>query len=57
VSERQRVALACEECGARNYKKTKPRSTDLGRPQERLELKKYCPRERQHTSHKESRKK
>ena len=52
MSERQRVALACEECGARNYKKTKAR--DTGRPQERLELKKYCPHCKRHTVHRES---
>ncbi len=54
MSERQRVALACEECGARNYKTTKARRVDAGQPQERLELKKYCPHCKRHTVHRES---
>jgi large subunit ribosomal protein L33 len=49
---REYVWLECTSCGERNYRT--PKET---RGAERLELKKYCPRERQHTSHKESRKK
>jgi large subunit ribosomal protein L33 len=49
---REYVWLECTSCGDRNYRT--PKET---RGAERLELKKYCPRERQHTPHKESRKK
>jgi large subunit ribosomal protein L33 len=49
---REYVWLECTECGARNYRVIKEtRGTD------RLELKKYCPKLRRHTVHKESRKK
>lgn len=49
MSERQRVALVCDECGARNYKKTKSRQ-----PDSRLQLKKFCPHCKRHTVHRES---
>jgi len=49
---REYVWLECTSCGDRNYRT--PKET---RGAERLELKKYCPRERQHMPHKESRKK
>jgi large subunit ribosomal protein L33 len=48
MAERARVALVCEECGARNYQTTKARK------QERLTLKKFCPTCNRHTVHKES---
>jgi large subunit ribosomal protein L33 len=48
MAERTRVALVCEECGARNYQTTKARN------QERLTLKKFCPTCNRHTVHKES---
>ena len=50
---REIISLACGDCQRRNYTQTKNRRTHP----DRLELKKYCPRELQHTPHKESRKK
>jgi large subunit ribosomal protein L33 len=50
MSERARVALACSECGARNYHTTRAR--DAKAP--RLEIKKHCPTCKKHTLHKES---
>lgn len=49
IDMRDLVKLVCTSCGEENYhtdknKKTKP---------ERLEFKKYCPRERKYTIHKE----
>jgi large subunit ribosomal protein L33 len=49
---REYVWLECTECGARNYRTQKET-----RGAERLELKKFCRKERKHTPHKESRKK
>ena len=49
---REYVWLECTACGDRNYRVQKET-----RGAERLELKKYCRRERKHTPHKESRKK
>ena len=49
---REYVWLECTETGLRNYRV--PKET---RGTERLELKKYCPKLRRHTLHKESRKK
>jgi large subunit ribosomal protein L33 len=49
---REYVWLECTTCGERNYRTQKET-----RGAERLELKKYCRRERKHTPHKESRKK
>jgi large subunit ribosomal protein L33 len=49
---REYVWLECTESGARNYRTPKEM-----RGTERLELKKYCPKLRRHTVHKESRKK
>ena len=49
---REYVWLECTESGMRNYRVQKEM-----RGTERLELKKYCRRERQHKVHKESRKK
>jgi len=43
------IQLGCSECKERNYTTTKNKKND---PQ-RLELMKYCPRERKHTLHKE----
>ncbi len=45
------VTLACTECGDRNYTTTKNKKT---RP-ERLELRKYSPRLRKYTIHRETR--
>jgi large subunit ribosomal protein L33 len=49
---REYVWLECTTCGDRNYRVQKET-----RGANRLELKKYCRRERKHTPHKESRKK
>ena len=49
---REYVWLECADCKARNYRTHKEtRGTD------RLELKKFCRKERKHTVHKETRKK
>jgi large subunit ribosomal protein L33 len=45
------VTLACTECKERNYTTEKNRRTT----QDRLELSKYCRRERKHTLHRETR--
>jgi large subunit ribosomal protein L33 len=44
------ITMACSECKERNYTTQKNRRND----QTRLEFKKYCPRCRKHTVHKES---
>ena len=45
------ITLACSECRERSYTTTKNRRNDP----DRLELKKYCPRCRQHLAHREVR--
>ncbi len=45
------VTLACGECREQNYATTKNRKNDPGR----LELRKFCPRCRRHTLHRETR--
>ncbi len=45
------VTLACNECKERNYTTEKNRRNDT----ERLELRKFCKRERRHTMHRETR--
>ncbi len=47
---REKIALACTVCKRRNYTTTKNRRTTT----EKLELKKYCPFDRKHTLHKET---
>lgn len=47
---RPQITMACEECGERNYQTTKHRINQRGR----LELRKFCPRCRHHTLHKET---
>jgi large subunit ribosomal protein L33 len=44
------IALQCSECKRRNYTTEKNRRNT----QEKLELKKYCPFDRKHTLHKET---
>ena len=44
------IAMQCTECKRRNYTTTKNRKNIQGK----LELKKYCPFERKHTLHKET---
>ena len=48
---RPKITLACAECKERNYITKKNRRNDP----DRLEMKKFCPRCRTHTSHKETR--
>ena len=43
------ITLKCTSCNERNYSTMKNRKNTA----EKLELKKYCPRERVHTIHKE----
>ena len=50
VDARPIVQLACSECKQRTYTTRKNKKTDPGR----LELRKYCPRERRHTVHREA---
>src|SRR6516162_11641399 len=49
--KRVQVTLACEVCKRRNYITTKNKLND----RERIEMKKYCRWDRQHTLHKETR--
>jgi len=44
------IALQCSECKRRNYTTSKNRRNI----QEKLEFRKYCPFERKHTIHKET---
>ncbi|MGQ9494522.1 MAG: 50S ribosomal protein L33 [Anaerolineae bacterium] len=44
------ITLACTECKERNYTSSKNRKNDPGR----IELKKYCPRCKKHTVHREA---
>ena len=56
---RESFWMECTSCGERNYR------TEKGNPKDKrntaqpskLELKKYCPKERKHTVHKENKKK
>ena len=48
---RQLVTLACEECKRRNYNTRKNRRNTP----DRIQLKKYCPWDRKHTIHRETR--
>ncbi|MCD6310530.1 MAG: 50S ribosomal protein L33 [Candidatus Eremiobacteraeota bacterium] len=48
---RQVITLACQVCKSRNYSTEKSRHHNP----DRIELKKYCPTCRKHTSHKEVR--
>ena len=44
------VTLACSECKNRNYTTEKNKKNDTTR----LEFKKYCPHDRRHTMHRET---
>jgi large subunit ribosomal protein L33 len=46
---REIITLQCGDCKNRNYTSTKNKKKN----QDRLELKKFCPRCRHHTVHKE----
>ena len=48
---RPKITLACAVCKHRNYITRKNRRNDP----DRLELKKFCPRDRRHTVHRETR--
>ena len=47
---RVNIMLACTECKRRNYATSKNKKNTTGR----LEVKKFCPFERKHTLHRES---
>ncbi len=49
--DRSFIHLACTECRQRNYTSTKNRRNDP----ERIELRKFCPRCRNHQPHREAR--
>ncbi len=49
VGNRQYKTLVCTECHEENYRVEK----NVRNTTDRLELKKYCPRCRKHTTHKE----
>jgi large subunit ribosomal protein L33 len=44
------VTLECKECKSRNYSVYKNKKTN----KEKLQLNKYCPKDRKHTLHKET---
>ena len=46
---REQIQLVCTSCKMKNYSTMKNKRNDP----DRIELKKYCPRERKHTTHKE----
>ena len=47
---RELIAFECSECKRRNYTSTKNRKKTA----DKLSLKKYCPYDRKHTVHKET---
>ncbi|MFA4945013.1 MAG: 50S ribosomal protein L33 [Lentisphaeria bacterium] len=47
---REQITLACTECKRRNYTTMKNKRTTTGR----LEKKKFCPFDRKHTLHRET---
>ncbi|MFC1517509.1 50S ribosomal protein L33 [Candidatus Margulisiibacteriota bacterium] len=47
---RETITLACQKCKRRNYTTTKEKRNTP----DRVVLKKYCPWERKHTEHKET---
>jgi large subunit ribosomal protein L33 len=56
MGDRVRVALACGECGSRNYQASRSQKarTDPSEKGFRLEVKKHCKHCNKHTVHKES---
>ena len=50
MGERVQIVLACSGCGARNYRTTRSRKQGS----KVIELKKFCPKCKVHTAHKES---
>ena len=51
AAQREIITLACTVCKRRNYTTTKNKRIHP----DRVEYKKYCPHERKHTLHKETR--
>jgi len=51
AAQREIITLACTVCKRRNYTTTKNKR----RHADRVEYKKYCPFDRKHTVHKETR--
>jgi large subunit ribosomal protein L33 len=49
MADRIDVSLACSECESRNYRTTRKREQ-----KGQIELKKYCPKCKRHTVHKET---
>ncbi len=49
MGERIAVVLACEECESRNYKTTRKKEQEG-----QIVLKKFCPKCKHHTVHKET---
>jgi large subunit ribosomal protein L33 len=49
--KRPKITLACTECKERNYITTKNKANQ----RERIELRKFCPRCREHQLHRETR--
>lgn len=49
-SKRETIILECTECKNRNYNTSKNKANDP----DRLELRKYCPKCRKETAHKET---
>ncbi len=47
---REQITLACTDCKRRNYSTKKNKRTTTGR----LEKKKFCPFEKKHTLHRET---
>lgn len=47
---RDTITLACSECKRRNYTTTRNKK----KQQNKVEIKKFCPFERKHTIHKET---
>lgn len=47
---RVNITLACTECGERNYISKKNKRNNL----DRVEFKKYCPRDKKSTLHRET---
>ena len=47
---REKIALQCTECKRKNYTTTKNKRTTP----DKLQFKKYCPFDRRHTLHKET---
>jgi large subunit ribosomal protein L33 len=50
VKMRNKIILACMDCGSRNYSSESNKTTNV----ERLEMKKFCSTCNAHTTHKET---